>query len=443
MAFMIAGLALAVGIAAQAPPPAPDATPWMPFLGCWGSEAESRRNPITCVLSVEGDPLAADLVELRNGMEVRRSRVRADGTVSAIESAECEGRESARFSLDATRVYLHGEVACDGASVTRSVSLLAITPEARLLHVSGRDAVDEPNVAFRALRGIPWSRLPKVVRRDLEHLEAAVFAQRTAMSRVALSSAAVVETSRSMGAPVSEIWLAAVVADSPMWTPLDASAREELVTAGVPARVIDLLAALEYPNESSVELSAKGARVVTRDQLADQFALQRTVLRLAQAMAGAGGASPGRSDGALPAPASVCSSLAGVFFGGGGFGAAASVSAQGARQLLLHGCRNFVVGDPRVFDVAFGIYPGSMADHAAAAAPSTAPMGHPAPEPIPLGGLGGNTGGSSSSPGSRQPAPAPPSRGGGMAPSSAPSGHAAPAPIPLGGLGTPAPVRTP
>lgn len=428
----LAGLALALGTAVQAPAAAQDVSPWMPFVGCWEDEGASRRDPITCVLPVEGDPLAADLVGLREGKEFRRSRLRADGTVSAIESAECEGKETSRFSLDATRVYLQGELACGGGGATRTVSMLAISPEARLIYVSGRDVAEDPNVSVRALRGIPWARLPKSVRDDLASLEAVVFATRTAASRVPLSTAAIVETSRSMGAPVSEIWLAAVAADSPMWTPLEESAPADLEASGVPARVVALLAALENPDDSRIILSADGAKVLTRDQLAAQLELQRTVLRVAQAMSdGDGGTWLARSGGAGASPANVCSFLAGIFFGSGGggtagFGAASNVSLQGARQLMLNGCQNFAVGDPRIYAAVYGAYPGSTAGHAGSTRPTTAPMGHPAPEPLPLGGLGPRSAGGPSAAAAPRSTPPPSSASG------APRGD-----------GMPVPVRTP
>lgn len=422
MVLTLAGIALALGTAVQVPAAAQDASPWMPFVGCWEDEGASRRDPITCVLPVEGDPLAADLVELRDGDEFRRSRLRADGTVAAIESAECEGKESSRFSLDATRVYLQGELACGGGSATRTVSMLAISPEARLLYVSGRDVEEDPNVSFRALRGISWARLPSAVRDDLASLEAVVIAERTEASRVPLSTAAIVETSRSMGAPVSEIWLAAVAADSPMWTPLDESAPAELEANGVPARVIALLAALENPDESRIVLSANGAQVLTQDQLAAQLELQRTLNRLAQAISAEDGGTWLASGGQRQAPAAVCNFLAGVFVGTGGggvngFGVATNVSLQGARQLMLNGCRNFAVGDVGLYDAVYNAPPAS--GRPGATRPSSVPIIQPTPETIPLGGRSGSGPSTAAAPRST---PAPSTASG------APRGDAKPAP---------------
>jgi hypothetical protein len=424
IAIALAGVALAVGTAVQAPSLAQD-SPWLPFVGCWEDETASRRDPITCVLPVEGDPLAADVVVLREGKEVRRSRLRADGTVAAIESADCEGRESSRFSLDATRVYLQGEVSCAGGSATRTVSLLAISPEARLIHISGGDTEVDPNVAVRALRGVPWTRLPKAVRADLGDLEGSVFAQRTAVSRVPLSTAAVVETSRSMGAPVSEIWLAAVAADSREWTPFDQPARAELVAGGVPSRVIAVLAALDNPEESAVVLSENGARVMTREEWTSQLELQRALMRVAQASSGAGSTSLGGAAGTSLSSAGPCSFLAGIFFGSGGFGGAAGLSAQGARQMMLAGCKNIARGDPRLFNVVYGAYPGSTSGQRGTPRPSTAPEGLPRPEVVPIGGLGGRSGRGAAAAGPRS--------------TPAPSGGSGSS----GGGGLPAPVRTP
>lgn len=406
MGLALAGLALALGTAVQAPAAAQDTSPWMPFIGCWEGEAASRRDPITCLLPVDGDPLAADLVVLQDGKELRRSQLRADGTVSAFEAAECRGRESSRFSLDATRVYLHGEVACGSDDATRTVSLLSISPEARLIQVSGRGAEDDTKVTFRVLRGVPWARLPKAVRGDLDHLEAAVFAQRTAASRMALSTSAVVETSRSVGAPVSEIWLAA----------------------------------LEDPFLNSIMLSENGARVVSGAQLE----MQRTIIRLAQATSGATG-QVGPSGGGRVASSSVCGGLVGMYATGGGLGAIGIVSAQGARQLLMAGCQNIVANDPRVFENAYGAYAGALEWHEASTR-RPPPVGHPAPEPLLLNGLGTGRSGGQPSAGVRRPAPRPP---GARDSPPATTGHPAPDPIPLGGLGTgsssgtPGSVRTP
>jgi hypothetical protein len=100
----------------------PDPTtvgPWDPFLGCWsaGERPLPESATLTCLVPVDGEPLAADVLVLSNGKKAESSRIRVDVAWTASAGERCLASETVRFSLEGDRVLVQGEVACAGAPV--------------------------------------------------------------------------------------------------------------------------------------------------------------------------------------------------------------------------------------------------------------------------------------------------------------------------------------
>lgn len=335
-------------------------SPWLSFVGCWQQAEAPRGQPLTCILPVAGDPLSVDLALIRdgrNGEELRRSRLTADGTIATIASADCRGTESTRFALDGARVYLRGDLTCNTEGARRTVGLFAISPDARLIQVQGSDDVSQPNVSFHVLDAVPLSRVPRVVRSDLQAYDVLATEQRVAVARQSITTDAVIETSRSVGAPVTEIWLATQAAEARVTIEVDEPTRDALVAAEVPSRVIDLLVALEAPMYYQIALSEDGARVAAADAVSP-LEVQRVMYRLAAAASLSTMSSPsfGAASFATGSP-QICSMLHGMLSGTGGtYG---GYTLNGARQMMVLGCTNGLLNNPRTMQAVYGGAPGA------------------------------------------------------------------------------------
>jgi hypothetical protein len=330
-------------------------SPWLSFVGCWQQAEAPRGQPMTCILPVSGDPLAVDVVlvrDRRDGEELQRSRLSADGTVARIASSECRGTESTRFAFDGARVYLRGDLTCHAEGARRTVALFAISPDARLIQVQGRDDVSQPNVSFLVLDAVPLARVPRIVRSDLQAYDVLATEQRVAVARQPVTVDAVIETSGSVGAAVTEIWLATQAAESRVALEVDEPTRAALVAGGVPPRVIDLIVALEAPMFYQIALSEDGARVGAADAISP-LEMQRVMYRLAAAasLSGMGSASLGASSFATGSR-QLCNMLHGRSFGTGGtYG---GYTLDGARQMMLSGCTNAALNNPKTMQAVYG-----------------------------------------------------------------------------------------
>lgn len=246
-------------------------SPWAPFIGCWrdshetttgaGTRAVDARNAMTCILPVQGDPLSADVVVLSNGAEQRRSRIRADGTSEAFAVPGCSGAETARFSLDGSRVLVRGEVACVNKPVERIAAIFAITARGSLLHVQGHDDELEPRTSFRSLDVVESGSVPSALRDALLPFEAEALVRRQEISRRAidLDTDALTETARGLPPAVTEIWIAAMISEGTEPPRMDDAMQDALRGAGIPSRVVALLEAFADPAGHAIEFSSAGA----------------------------------------------------------------------------------------------------------------------------------------------------------------------------------------
>jgi hypothetical protein len=402
-----------VGIKAQQVGADPSA--WASFVGCWApspvDDAPRRSSSVTCVLPVTGDPLAAEFVSFEGGREVRASRITADGTLRDFSTASCQGRESARFSLDGERVFLRGEITCDGSTARQTSGVFSLTEAHRFLSVSGSEVPVTDDVRLSVLVPIPRDDAPPAVRARLASHGASPETTPRAPSYTMLTPSVVSEAAAALSGPVTEIWIAGVVADAPTAFRMDDEFARSLELAGVPTRVQSLLTALGDRAHWRVALSAAGAEVSPLDAQA----LQETrddaeVRRIVTSISAVDG---GRMDARFMASATnvpvgnAC--LGARVLTDGSFGVAGGAPAF-ANVLFARACPAIGMYDPRAMNgLLYGAYggPGSQAVPAAPVAPRQAvgeadtprPVpavqerrevksnSHPAPDPIPLGGL--------------------------------------------------------
>ena len=215
------------------------------WVGCWsaepwGTRAESAP-PVVCIAPT-ADRNVATVHTVHEGRVVARERLDASGRPRALDADRCTGTRSANWSRDGRRLFVRSSARCAGVPTSTS-GILTITTAGDWLDVEGIAAGGRTSVQVARYREVDVpSALPSSVRSALR-------AQSLATRSVRLASAApvraedVLEASRAVDSTVLEAWI------------LEPAQRFEvapgemrgLLTAGVPARVADALAAVADP----------------------------------------------------------------------------------------------------------------------------------------------------------------------------------------------------
>lgn len=433
---MIAVLISPFAVGTQEAPSAVQA-PWSSFAGCWAPSAESdsppaTRSGITCLVPVDGDPLAADFIGFVGGAEVRRSRIVADGTLRDFNTESCRGRESARFSADGRLVLLQGELACGTSEPRRTTGVLSLTESDRLLSVSGGDRSAEGDVSFGYRARVERNDVPESVRSRVLNAKVVESAAVGSPVSSALSSGAIIEVSSVLSAAGTEIWIAGMAADAQALFEITPDVTQSLEQAGVPARVRELVEALGDPTLWHVSLSASGAAVQQRS--IDQVAFLRRINGALVGLVSLSGADGARGDAAFMANASSVpvgnACLGARLLTDGSFGTFGSAPAF-AHVLFARACPSNGLYDPNAMNTTlYGAYGGGR--------PGAASQGVPRPDRS--SGLAGDATPAAGEAARRVQGT---SQEGGASQGRA-SSHPAPDAIPLGGLGTPrAPASAP
>ncbi len=248
-------LAAAATASAQNPDPR-----WLAWLGCWAprgaaAPAAGAKAHVVCVTPL-ADVAGVEVASVVDTQVVSRDTVLATGERRAISRDGCEGWESADWSSEGQRVYLHSEYACPGGLRRTSSGLMALTADGAWLDVQGvvlrgRTAV---HVAKYEDAGLPVT-LPDEIWEVLLHRAWPVGRSRlAAMARP--TPADVVEASRNLDPALVEAWLA----ENGQGFDLDAKQLAALSDAGVADSVIDVMVALSYPGVFAISpASSQGA----------------------------------------------------------------------------------------------------------------------------------------------------------------------------------------
>jgi len=246
-------------------------TRWMPWLGCWAPVAVQAANPAVdepvgvplasapqaaALLCVSPAPDGAGIVvaTVRDGQEIARRTIIADGVEREVELEGCRGVESARWSQDDGRVFYRTSYTCEGDIERRSSGATLMLPngqwlDAEVVHAGGarelevrryRFATDEE---YRA-----HGRKPP---------EGNALALETAR-RAAAATFSVNDVIEATDAVDEEV-VQALLVDYGGRFPLDAEALERLADAGVSGETIDLMVALSYPDRFEVDRGALAA----------------------------------------------------------------------------------------------------------------------------------------------------------------------------------------
>ena len=224
---------------------------WQAWLGCWRPEsapaAAGAKARLVCVLPVPGTP-NVEIAAVVDSEIVSRDTVVATGERRATNQDGCDGWESATWSSEGQRVYLHSEFGCPGGLKRTTSGLMTLTPDGHWLDAQGvalRGQIAVHVVQY-ADAGLP-STLPGDIVAALRVRGLAVGLSREAAS-APVTLADVVEASHVLYPALIEAWLGG----AGQGFRLDAKKLVALSDSGVSDRVIDVMVALSYPEVFAV-----------------------------------------------------------------------------------------------------------------------------------------------------------------------------------------------
>lgn len=98
---------------------------WLPWTGCWEAIGQGADESLLCVRPAEG---GVELVTVLDGGVVSVESLIADGEPRDFELEGCTGTKVAEFSPDGERIYLDGEVVCEGVRQRTSGVIAMVSP---------------------------------------------------------------------------------------------------------------------------------------------------------------------------------------------------------------------------------------------------------------------------------------------------------------------------
>ncbi|MSR05997.1 MAG: hypothetical protein EXR93_02835 [Gemmatimonadetes bacterium] len=226
---------------------------WLPWIGCWApveiadssaAEVERRYRAVLCVIPA-AEPSAIEILTIEDGAVTARGHVDAAGRALAAERDGCRGTETADWSPDGVRVYLHSEFTCGSDTPRRASGLMVITPRGDWLDIRGSASGRQRGVRVARYEMASPARetLPAEVIQALE-APALENVQSRDIAGSVITPAQVIEASQRVETRVVEAWLALSVWHGP---PVRSKELVDMSSAGVPTSVTDLVVALSYP----------------------------------------------------------------------------------------------------------------------------------------------------------------------------------------------------
>lgn len=210
---------------------------WRPYIGCWASYTEDVRGADLCLVPTR-DSETVVMILLTRGAVTSQVAITANGQRTFRTRGDCAGWDSARWSLDERRLYVHTEYTCASGLTQASTGIVALKSAnlfARVDQARADQSAALRTVTYAAIplaEGLPDALALRLPARD----DAATLAARI-QSSAFVSTADVADASRALDAPVVEAWLA----DRGHVYPLTRDDVRGLRDAAVPAGVIDVM----------------------------------------------------------------------------------------------------------------------------------------------------------------------------------------------------------
>jgi hypothetical protein len=238
---------------------------WTPWVGCWQASsrdalslelAPNKAAPVVCIIPAAGNA-TIDLVTITGAAAEAPERVDANGTRREVSREGCKGWETAEFSRDAKRIYLHSEHLC-GTRTRTSSGIMSMSPNGEWLDVQGVKVE-----ANNGVRVVHYGRVPAPAALSAD-LRAKLEGQQLAMTTAVIAASDsvritdVIEASKKVDPLVVQTWLA----QRGQGFNMDARRLTELADAKVPTNVIDVMVALSYPQAFAINLAQSDGQMI-------------------------------------------------------------------------------------------------------------------------------------------------------------------------------------
>lgn len=281
--FSIAALAVALTsatpLAAQIA--AQQASDWEAFLGCWRPVAQDgnvnfRGGILRCVVP-SNDAAVAYVVTMDSGKVMARDTIDARDREQKIDAEGCTGAESARWSADHKRVFLHSKVTCLKGNDRIANGIVAITPAGDWLDVQTVTVAGNTMASAVHYREsiVARNELPAELAPALDAIAARKMAISTARAAAgsALSVENIVEAVQRVDSTAVQAWIVE------RGTRFDLNAKQlvTLADAGVPGSVTDVMIGASYPERFSLNRAAPGGGGMSGAQVFSQADSARLV----------------------------------------------------------------------------------------------------------------------------------------------------------------------
>jgi hypothetical protein len=212
---------------------------WLPWLGCWRSDATSPSAPATsttCVVPLAGSS-GVEQLSVSNGKVVERRRFEADGRPHPMQESDCRGTRTSQWSPSGRRVYVRSEYTCDAGFSGVSTSIIALSSTGDFLeseHVrAGRGSVE--HITHLRDAGLP-DGVPAEVISALAPRRLAITTARAAAA-APLASEDVLEALQLVDAAAVRAWLS----ESGQRFTLNGDQIAALIRADVPQSVLQAM----------------------------------------------------------------------------------------------------------------------------------------------------------------------------------------------------------
>ncbi len=238
---------------------------WTPWVGCWQASsrdavslemAPNKAAPVVCFVPASGTGMV-DLVTINGATADAPEHIDANGARREVSREGCKGWETAEFSPDAKRIYLHSEHLCGNRTRT-STGIMSMSPNGEWLDVQGVKVESHTGV-----RVVHYGRVPvsPALSADLRSkLDGQKMATATAILAAGDSVRIpdVIEASRKVAPLVVQTWLA----QRGQGFNVDAKRLTQLAEAKVPTNVIDVMVALSYPQAFAINLAQADGQMI-------------------------------------------------------------------------------------------------------------------------------------------------------------------------------------
>jgi hypothetical protein len=252
--------ALLVGVVPAAAQPAASTVDdrWTAWLGCWQQVTDAVRDGddagepaprqvasgvLVCV-SPATNPAGVTMSTIVEKQSAFHETIVADGGSHAIDEPGCTGSQRATWSTNGRRLFAHATLTCSDGSKRTIDGLTTIAPGPSWVDVQVVNTDGRESVRVRRYRRAPDHTYAQLSPRQLTAAASAAARQAVPFTMEEVSEAAQRVTPSAVEAALVETRAS---------FPLNAKRLQELDTAGVPDRVLDLMIALSFPDKFVVE----------------------------------------------------------------------------------------------------------------------------------------------------------------------------------------------